>query len=367
MLCAPRQVIVVFIGAVFFVDFYTKDGSEEWTRVLKDALGDIGLSLAAPSLRGFFSPRLIFRGISWPWSLSWRPQVILIAGIFFLGIEYTQAAWRVAYYKLLHGKWGSWIKPLSEGVKRRAALVIERSLLTFAPLLFEYGRNGTGATDEDLKAWARNNPNATKIDLDGLTSLTGDGIAEVIKMLPRLTTFDMNSEEVDLSSKGITGELAKFIAAKLPGSPVTTLNLSGNYYIGDEGLKAIVAATTLPGSSVTTLDLSSNKIGDEGCKAVADKLPGSSVTTLNLELNAIGDEGCKAITDKLPDSSVTTLRLGGNAIDDKTMKATIAAQMKAVAGEIEELKARLEELKATPVNLPDQVAFIDGHEAAWYA
>ena len=189
MLCAPRQVIVVFIGAVFFVDFYTKDGSESWARVLKDALGDIGLSLTAPSLRGFFSPRLAFKGISWPWSLPFRSQVILIAGIIFLGIEYTQAVWRVVYYKLLHGEWGSSIKPLSEGVKRRAALVIERSLLTFPPLLYEYGRDGTGATDEDLKAWARNNPGATKIDLEDLTSLTGDGIAEVIKMLPRLTTF----------------------------------------------------------------------------------------------------------------------------------------------------------------------------------
>ena len=189
MLCAPRQVIVVFIGAVFFVDFYTKDGSEEWTRVLKDALGDIGLSLTAPSLRGFFSPRLVFGGISWPWSLSWRPQVILVLSLFLISIEFAQAAWRVAYYKLLHGEWGSSIKPLSEGVKRRAALVIERSLLTFAPLLYEYGRDGTSATDEDLKAWARNNPGATKIDLEGLTSLTSDGIAEVIKMLPRLTTF----------------------------------------------------------------------------------------------------------------------------------------------------------------------------------
>ena len=67
--------------------------------------------------------------------------------------------------------------------------MIELSLLTFPPLLYEYGRDGTGATDEDLKAWARNNPGATKIDLAGLTSLTSDGIAEVVKMLPRLATF----------------------------------------------------------------------------------------------------------------------------------------------------------------------------------
>ena len=186
MLCAPRQVIVVLIGAVFFVDFYTKDGSESWARVLKNALGDIGLSLTAPSLRGFFSPRLVFGGISWPWSLPFRSQVILIAGIIFLGIEYAQAAWRVAYYKLLHGKWGSWIKPLSKSAKKRAALVIEICLLTFAPRLYEAARDGTKVTDEDLKAWARNNPDTTEIDLEGLTSLTRDGMAEVFKMLPRL-------------------------------------------------------------------------------------------------------------------------------------------------------------------------------------
>ena len=132
MLCTPRQVIVVFIGAVFFVDFYTKDGSESWARVLKDALGDIGLSLTAPSLRGFFSPRLVFGGISWPWSLSWRPQVILVLSLFLISIEFAQAAWRVAYYKLLRGKWGSWIKPLPKSAKKRAAFVIEIGLLTLS-------------------------------------------------------------------------------------------------------------------------------------------------------------------------------------------------------------------------------------------
>ena len=83
-------------------------------------------------------------------------------------------------------EWGSWIKPLSKSVKQRAALVIEIGLLTFAPRLYEAGRDGTKVTDEDLKAWARNNPDATKIHLEGLTSLTCDGVIEAIKMLPRL-------------------------------------------------------------------------------------------------------------------------------------------------------------------------------------
>ena len=177
----------MLIGAVFFVDFYTTEGAAAWTRVLKDALGDVGLSLTAPSLRVLFSPRLVFRGISWPSSLSFRQQLILGISIFLLAGEYAQAAFRVVYYKLKHGEWGSPIKPLSPEVKKLAALVTERCILFVAPL-YERFRDGTGATDEDLKAWAKNNPRATKIDLDGLTSVTGEGIAEVMKMLPRVTT-----------------------------------------------------------------------------------------------------------------------------------------------------------------------------------
>ena len=161
----------MLIGAVFFVDFYTKDGAASWARVLKDALGDVGLSLTAPSLRVFFSPRLVFRGISWPSSLSIRPQLILLCSIGLLTHERTQAVWRVVYYKLKHGEWRSPIKPLSQRVKERAALVTERCILLVAPL-YERFRDGTGTTDEDLKAWARNNPGATKIDLEGPVSYT---------------------------------------------------------------------------------------------------------------------------------------------------------------------------------------------------
>ena len=221
----------MLIGAVFFVDFYTREGSASWARVLKDALGDVGLSLTAPSLRGFFSPRLVLQGISWPSSLSIRSQVILGISIFLLAGEYAQAAFRVVYYKLKHGKWASPIKPLSQRVKKLAALVTERCILFVAPL-YERFRDGTGATDEDLKAWAKNNPRATKIDLKGLTSVTGGGIAEVIEMLPLVSAY----------------------------------NLSYGPCIGDEGASAI--ATALPDSKVTELKLFSNNIGDEAKAAL---------------------------------------------------------------------------------------------------
>ena len=48
------------IAAVFFVPFYVGE-SGAYARVLREALGNIGLSLTAPSLREFFSPRLVFR------------------------------------------------------------------------------------------------------------------------------------------------------------------------------------------------------------------------------------------------------------------------------------------------------------------
>ena len=177
----------MLIGAVFFVDFYTEEGYAAWTRVLKDALDDIGLSLTAPSLRVFFSPRLVFRGISWPSSLSIRVQVLLFSSITVLVIQFAQAAFHIVYNKLYHRKWCSWIKPLPQRVKERVAFVTERCLLPVAAV-YESRRDGKGTTVEDLKAWARNNPTATKIDLVGLTSLTCDGIVEVMKMLPNVKT-----------------------------------------------------------------------------------------------------------------------------------------------------------------------------------
>ena len=158
---------------------FTRKTSEEWTRVLKDALGDIG-SAAAPSLRGFFGPA----------SSSEASQVAVVAprssshrGYLLPRIEYTQAAWRVAYSCCCTAS-GARSSRVRRGQAARGARD-RAEPLDVAPLLFRRapsdGRDGRGSW-----AWARNNSNATKIDLDGLTSLTGDGIAEVIKMLPRL-------------------------------------------------------------------------------------------------------------------------------------------------------------------------------------
>ena len=52
-----------------------------------------------------------------------------------------------------------------------------------------------------------------------------------------------------------------------------------------------------------------NGIGKEGAKALAAALPNSQVTTLNLGINPIGKEGAIALADALPNSQVTTLKL----------------------------------------------------------
>ena len=178
----------MFIAAVFFVPFYSSD--EDYARVLRKALDDIGLSLSVPSLRAFFSLDLAFRGISWPSSLSFRPQLILGVSVGVLVTEYAQAAWRVVYYKLLHEEWGK-IAKVPESIKKAVSLAIEFTVLLAAPV-YARARDGSGVTDDDMTAWARDNKDATGIDLRGLTSLTLEGIIQLVVLLPHLfETFDV--------------------------------------------------------------------------------------------------------------------------------------------------------------------------------
>ena len=213
--------------------------------------------------------------------------MILLCSIGLLTRERAQAAFRVVYYKLKHGEWRSPIKPLSDEVKELAALVTERCILFVAPL-YERFRDGTGTTDEDLKAWAKNNPDAAKLDLKGLTSLTYDGIAQVIKMLPKLKTrtltsgsrFDMSAVVVDRKRSNLNHLDAVTIAAALPGSKVTELNLGENN-IGDGGARAI--ATALPGSRFPR---SPSKATTSATRAPARSRPRSPKPPLQAQLTA---------------------------------------------------------------------------------
>jgi len=157
---------------VYFVDIYTGEAGT-YARVLRSALDEIGLSLTVPSLRGFFSLDVAFRGISWPSALPLRMQLPLVVSVSLLASEYTLMAWRIAYYQLLHDRFNNRFipPPLRVSVKRRAAWMIETIVLFAAPL-YELARDGTGVTDEDLLAWVENNPDATSVDITGLSSIT---------------------------------------------------------------------------------------------------------------------------------------------------------------------------------------------------
>ena len=58
--------------------------------------------------------------------------------------------------------------------------------------------------------------------------------------------------------------------------------------------------------------MNNNSISETGAIAIAQALPGSAVTTLDLSNNRIGGAGATAIAQALPGSAVTGLQFGGN-------------------------------------------------------
>ncbi|EOD22570.1 hypothetical protein EMIHUDRAFT_469610 [Emiliania huxleyi CCMP1516] len=113
------------------------------------------------------------------------------------------------------------------------------------------------------------------------------------------------------------------------------LDLEGNK-IGDEGCKALAAALGKEGAAprLKELCLGRNQIGDEGCKALAAAL-GKEGAALRLETiyldgnSQVGDEGCKALAAALgKEGAVPRLKnlyLRDNQIGDEGCKALAAA------------------------------------------
>ncbi|EOD17153.1 hypothetical protein EMIHUDRAFT_244350 [Emiliania huxleyi CCMP1516] len=105
--------------------------------------------------------------------------------------------------------------------------------------------------------------------------------------------------------------------------------------IGDEGCKALAAALLgKEGAAprLETLILTDNQIGDEGCKALAAALKDGAaprLEALELSSNEIGDEGCKALAAALGKEGAApqleTLNLSSNEIGNEGCKALAAA------------------------------------------
>ncbi|EOD15523.1 hypothetical protein EMIHUDRAFT_245788 [Emiliania huxleyi CCMP1516] len=125
--------------------------------------------------------------------------------------------------------------------------------------------------------------------------------------------------------------------------------------IGDEGCKALAAALGKEGAAprLETLYLIGNQIGDEGCKALAAALgkerAAPRLEKLELCGNKIGDEGCKALAAALGKEGAAprleTLNLYNNKIGDEGCKALAAALKEGAAPS---LKARDAPLATRP-------------------
>jgi Ran GTPase-activating protein (RanGAP) involved in mRNA processing and transport len=162
-----------------------------------------------------------------------------------------------------------------------------------------------------------------------------------------ITNLLRNSTVKKLSLQGrqIQATDTPWLARALPYSPIQSLDLSGNNYIGAEGAKEIGQvlnrsqvqflylvynnigaegakglAQGLPGSQVQFLYLVYNNIGDEGAKGLAQGLPGSQVQSLDLSYNNIGYEGAIGLAQGLPGSQVQSLDLSGNKIGEEGAK-----------------------------------------------
>ncbi|EOD17301.1 hypothetical protein EMIHUDRAFT_244161 [Emiliania huxleyi CCMP1516] len=108
-----------------------------------------------------------------------------------------------------------------------------------------------------------------------------------------------------------TAQLAEVLASGA-APRLEYLGLGGNK-IGDEGCKALAAALGKEGAAprLKTLNLGGNQIGDEGCKALAAALKEGAaprLKTLNLGGNQIGDEGCKALAAALKEGAAPSLK-----------------------------------------------------------
>jgi len=138
---------------------------------------------------------------------------------------------------------------------------------------------------------------------------------ELLKRQPDLRTKNY----FRWSEKG-TGQNVEMLCELLRGNaiPTTSLYLSGNNDIGDEGATK-VSESLMTNTTLTELYLRSNKIGVEGAAKISESLMiNTTLTTLNLNYNSVGDEGAAKISESLmKNTTLTELNLYGNSIGAK--------------------------------------------------
>lgn len=129
----------------------------------------------------------------------------------------------------------------------------------------------------------------------GLTDSDMPNVITFLKQRPEIKKLYLTQNEIRVSGAKALAEV----------STITSLELSYNYLISDEG--AIALSNN---KNFKYLGLANDNIGVAGAKALTKA---QNLIELNLARNNIGDEGAAAFESN---SSITTLNLSNNGISD---------------------------------------------------
>ena len=169
---------------------------------------------------------------------------------------------------------------------------------------FVLERPELAARPVDARA-AKTRREADKAKIDGFVESMEGGferlnttITEAIKEAAAVIAKQFGASQIVLFNKDLTAHDATVVAEILKSNTsVTTVDLSGNKEIGDEGAKALAEALKV-NETVKKLYLRSCGIGDDGAAAIAEALrSNTSLEYLDLDDNGFGEQGKQLLRD----------------------------------------------------------------------
>ena len=161
-------------------------------------------------------------------------------------------------------------------------------------------------------------PSVFAAELETKSFTNGKEDKPLVKQLYKAAFEEQLGKATELNYSGLGwggAEAARLAVVLASGAAprLEELNLAGNK-IGDEGCKALAAALGKEGAvpRLEGLNLESNAIGDKGCKALATALgkegAAPRLEQLSLCANQIGGEGCKALAAALKEGAAPSLK-----------------------------------------------------------
>ena len=200
---------------------------------------------------------------------------------------------------------------LYEGIKSNSS--IHKLILRCQNKNIASGRGAGGVANEILKAYQQNN-NLTELSIN-YADLRHGGDHVIDQTLRRCTHLN----KLNLHSCSITDEqLLPMVRALREHHSLEELHLDRNR-IGNDGCGAIATLLIDPISNLHSLDLSNNLIGVDGANTLANGLANNTkLRELYLRNNnRLGNAGCETIATLLrdPNSNINQIDLGDNDID----------------------------------------------------